>query len=65
MKTISFDSYKYMIVTEEKAGIILANDLFELYDLNIEDRSERLISNFEELDESIKNGGILAIEVGF
>ena len=65
MKTVSFDSYKYMIVTEEKGRIILDNNLFELYELDISDRSERLISNSEDLEKSISNGMVVGIGVGF
>ena len=65
MKTVSFDSYKYMIVTENTGRIILDNDLFELYELDISDRSERLILNSEDLEKSISNGMVLGIGVGF
>jgi len=62
MKAKVVDGFVWLIVTE-KAKEVFNSGLFELFILH-EDDSESLVEDFEQLNEAMANGLIIAIEVG-
>ena len=62
MATKIVGSFVWLIVTE-KAKEVFNSGLFELFILH-EDDSESLVEDFEQLNEAMANGLIIAIEVG-
>jgi len=61
---ITKDNFVWKLLTEEQAEWVFFLDIFELYEL-LDDDSERLVNNEEEIKAIFEIGGSIGIEVGF
>tara|TARA_R110000868_G_scaffold312096_1_gene573028 strand:- start:674 stop:883 length:210 start_codon:yes stop_codon:yes gene_type:complete len=60
---ITKDNFVWKLLTEEQAEWVFFLDIFELYEL-LDDDSERLVNNEEEIKAIFEIGGSVGIEVG-